>query len=77
MSRSQNPWSRDLPISFTLRYNSATSSYRISISFLEEKSRKCLRNTSFLGDYLQINAFLASSDSVEKNSLQLKAIENQ
>ena len=36
-----------------------------------------LRSTSFLEDYLQINAFLASSSRVEKNPLQLKAIKNQ
>ena len=36
-----------------------------------------LKSTSFLGDYLQINAFLASSDRIKKNSLQLKTTENQ
>ena len=38
--------------------------------------QKCL-SISSLEDYLQINAFLASSDRVEMNFLQLKATESQ
>ena len=78
MSRSQDPpKSFDLPISPTLCYNSAIPLYWISTSFLEERSPTRLKSTSFLEDYLQINAFLASSNTVEKNLLQLKATENQ
>ena len=35
-----------------------------------------LKSTSSLKDYLQINAFFANSDRVEKNPLQLKVTKN-
>ena len=76
MPRSQDPQSRDLPVLSTLHYNSAIFLYQISTSFLEERSLMCLRSTISLGDYLQINDFLASSGRLENNPLQLKPIEN-
>ena len=57
---------------------STTLLYLISnqLALFEEKSPTYLKNTSCLGNYLQINAFLASSGRVEKNFLQLKTTEN-
>ena len=77
MPRSQNFQSHDVSISSTLYYNSTIPLYQINTSFLEEKSPTYLRSTSSLKNYLQINAFLASSSRVEKNPLQLKTTENQ
>ena len=77
MLKSQDFRSYDLPISSTLRYNSAIPWYQISISFLKEKRPTRLRSTTFLREHLQNIAFLASHGWVEKNSLQLKTTENQ
>ena len=75
MPMSRDPQSQDLPTSSILRYNSVIPSYWINTSFLEERSPTCLNeplqikqkclNTS-LEDYLQINAFPASSSEARE-----------
>ena len=65
-------WSTNLIYSTTL---SCLVSNQLALSGGRSPTR--LRSTSSLGDYLQINAFLASSGRVEKNPLQLKATESQ
>ena len=43
---------------FYLLYNSIIFLYQMNTSFLKEKSPTCLKNTSLLKNYLQINIFL-------------------
>ena len=56
MQRSQDPQSRDLPISSTLYYNSHTL-YQISISFLEKRSFIRFKSISLLKKLLANQRF--------------------